>query len=89
MWGCAVIHRGRHKTMTDQHKHWLNCRQAIEQMIGHAKSDNSMDWCWLLRAIDRLGLKMVFLRQLWPLCSPDLNIAGPTNNMYGFRIVKT
>ena len=70
--------------MTDQHKRWLKRRQAIEPMIGHVKSDNRMDRCWLqgalgdalhalscaagynirwlLRAIVRLGLKVVFLR---------------------------
>jgi len=82
--GVEIIHRGRYKTMTDQQKRWLKRRQAIEPMIGHAKSDNRMDRCWLqgalgdalhalscaagynirwlLRAIARLGLKVVFLR---------------------------
>ncbi len=79
-----IIHRGRYKTMTNQQKRWLKRRQAIEPMIGHVKSDNRMDRCWLqgalgdalhalccaagynirwlLRAIARLGLKVVFLR---------------------------
>jgi IS5 family transposase len=82
--GIEIIHRGRYKTMTNQHKRWLKRRQAIEPMIGHVKSDNRMDRCWLqgalgdalhalscaagynirwlLRAIARLGLKVVFLR---------------------------
>ena len=82
--GLEIIHRGRYKTMTDQHKRWLRRCQAIEPMIGHVKSDNRMDRCWLqgalgdalhalscaagynirwlLRAIVRLGLKVVFLR---------------------------
>lgn len=82
--GVEIIHRGRYRTMTDQHKRWLKRRQAIEPMIGHTKSDNRMDRCWLqgalgdalhalscaagynirwlLRAIARLGLKVVFLR---------------------------
>jgi IS5 family transposase len=82
--GIEIIHRGRYKTMTDQQKRWLKRRQAIEPMIGHVKSDNRMDRCWLqgalgdalhalscaagynirwlLRAIVRLGLKVVFLR---------------------------
>ena len=82
--GIEIIHRGRYKTMTDQQKRWLKRRQAIEPMIGHVKSDNRMDRCWLqgalgdalhalscaagynirwlLRAIARLGLKVVFLR---------------------------
>jgi IS5 family transposase len=72
--------------LTDQQKRWLRRRQAIEPMIGHVKSDNRMDRCWLqgalgdalhalscaagynirwlLRAIVRLGLKVVFLRLL-------------------------
>jgi IS5 family transposase len=82
--GIEIIHRGKYKTMTDQQKRWLKRRQAIEPTIGHAKSDNRMDRCWLqgalgdalhalscaagynirwlLRAIVRLGLKVVFLR---------------------------
>ncbi len=82
--GVEIIHRGRYKTMTNQHKRWLKRRQAIEPMIGHVKSDNRMDRCWLqgalgdalhalscaagynirwlLRAIVRLGLKVIFLR---------------------------
>jgi IS5 family transposase len=82
--GIEIIHRGRYKTMTDQQKRWLKRRQAIEPMIGHVKSDNRMDRCWLqgalgdalhalgcaagynirwlLRAIARLGLMVVFLR---------------------------
>jgi IS5 family transposase len=84
--GVQIIHRGRYKTMTSQHKRWLKRRQAIEPMIGHTKSDNRMDRCWLqgalgdalhalscaagynirwlLRAIARLGPKLVFLRLL-------------------------
>ena len=84
--GVEIIHRGKYKTMTDLQKRWLKRRQAIEPMIGHTKSDNRMDRCWLqgalgdalhalscaagynirwlLRAIVRLGLKVVFLRLL-------------------------
>ncbi len=49
--GVEIIHRGRYKTMTDQQKRWLKRRQAIEPMIGHAKSDNRMDRCWLQGAL--------------------------------------
>ncbi len=84
--GVEIIHRGRYKTLTAQQKRWLRRRQAIEPMIGHTKSDNRMDRCWLqgalgdalhtlscaagynirwlLRAIARLGLRLVFLRLL-------------------------
>jgi transposase, IS5 family len=37
--------------MTSQHKRWLKRRQAIEPMIGHTKSDNRMDRCWLQGAL--------------------------------------
>ena len=79
-----IIHIGRYQTMTDQQKRWLKRRQATEPMIGHAKSENRMDRCWLqgalgdalharswaagynirwlLRAIVRLRLKVVFFR---------------------------
>ena len=82
-----LIHRGKHKTLTSQERRWLKRRQAIEPMIGHAKSDNRMDRCWLkgalgdalhalscavgynirwlLRAIMRLGIRLVFLRLLF------------------------
>ena len=46
-----VIHRGRYKSLTSQHKRWLKRRQAIEPMIGHTKSDNRMDRCWLQGAL--------------------------------------
>ena len=84
--GVEIIHRGRYKSLTSQHKRWLKRRQAIEPMIGHTKSDNRMDRCWLqgaigdalhalscaagynirwlLRAIARLGPRLVFLRLL-------------------------
>jgi len=77
-----VIHRGKYKTLAPKEKRWLKRRQAIEPMIGHTKSDNRMDRCWLkgalgdaihalscavgynirwlLRAIARLGIKLVF-----------------------------
>lgn len=42
-----VIHRGKYKTLTSLQRRWLQRRQAIEPMIGHTKSDNRMDRCWL------------------------------------------
>lgn len=46
-----VIHRGKHKTLLPREKRWLKRRQAIEPMIGHTKSDNRMDRCWLKGAL--------------------------------------
>lgn len=42
-----VIHRGKSKSLSAQHKRWLRRRQAVEPAIGHAKADNRMDRCWL------------------------------------------
>ena len=42
-----VIHRGKHKTLTDAQRRWLKRRQAIEPAIGHAKHDHGMHRCWL------------------------------------------
>jgi len=49
--GIEIVHRGRYKTLTLQQKRWLKRRQAIEPMIGHTKSDNRMDRCWLQGAL--------------------------------------
>ena len=49
--GIEIIHRGRYKSLTPQQKRWLKRRQAIEPMIGHTKSDNRMDRCWLQGAL--------------------------------------
>lgn len=43
-----IIHRGRIKTMTKAQRRWLKRRQAVEPAIGHLKSDNRMQGCWLL-----------------------------------------
>ena len=45
--GVEIIHRGKYKTLNAQQRRWLKRRQAIEPAIGHAKSDNRMDRCWL------------------------------------------
>ena len=42
-----IIHRGRFKSLDAQQRKWLKRRQAIEPAIGHTKSDNRMDRCWL------------------------------------------
>jgi IS5 family transposase len=42
-----IIHRGKYKSLTTQQKRWLRRRQAVEPAIGHLKSDNRMDRCWL------------------------------------------
>ncbi len=71
--GVEIIHRGKYQSLTSQQRRWLKRRQAIEPMIGHAKSDNRMDRCWLkgalgynirwlMRAIVRLGIGVVFSR---------------------------
>ncbi len=49
--GVEIIHRGKYKTLTSQQRRWLKRRQAIEPMIGHAKSNNRMDRCWLSGAL--------------------------------------
>lgn len=45
--GMQIIHRGKFKTLTQQQRHWLKRRQAVEPAIGHLKHDNAMDRCWL------------------------------------------
>ena len=42
-----LIHRGKFKSLDAQQRKWLKRRQAIEPAIGHTKSDNRMDRCWL------------------------------------------
>ena len=42
-----LIHRGKFKSLDTQQRRWLKRRQAIEPAIGHTKSDNRMDRCWL------------------------------------------
>jgi IS5 family transposase len=49
--GKQIIHRGRYKSLTPQQKGWLRRRQAVEPAIGHLKSDNRMDRCWLQGAL--------------------------------------
>jgi IS5 family transposase len=49
--GVEIIHRGKYKSLTSQQKRWLRRRQAVEPAIGHLKSDNRMDRCWLQGAL--------------------------------------
>ena len=42
-----IIHRGKYKSLTRPQRRWLKRRQAVEPAIGHLKSDNRMDRCWL------------------------------------------
>ena len=49
--GKQIIHRGKFKSLSRQQKGWLRRRQAIEPAIGHLKSDNRMDRCWLHGAL--------------------------------------
>ncbi len=49
--GMEIIHRGRIKSLSRQHKQWLRRRQAVEPAIGHLKSDHRMDRCWLQGAV--------------------------------------
>ena len=46
-----IIHRGRYRSLSPQQKGWLRRRQAVEPAIGHLKSDNRMDRCWLQGAL--------------------------------------
>lgn len=45
--GVEIIHRGKYKSLTKLQRRWLKRRQAVEPAIGHLKSDNRMDRCWL------------------------------------------
>jgi IS5 family transposase len=45
--GVEIIHRGKYKSLTKQQRRWLKRRQAIDPAIGHLKTDNRMDQCWL------------------------------------------
>lgn len=48
--GLEIIHRGRIKTLTKMQRRWLKRRSAVEPAIGHLKSDNRMQRCWLAGA---------------------------------------
>jgi transposase, IS5 family len=48
--GLEIIHRGKIKTLTKAQRRWLKRRSAVEPAIGHLKSDNRMQRCWLAGA---------------------------------------
>ena len=110
-----IIHRGRIKTMTQMQRRWLKRRQAVEPAIGHLKSDNRMQRCWLqgatgdashalccavgynlrwlMRAVERLGLKGLLLCLLWleqwarfaaALLTQDTTFTGSPSMRTGF-----
>jgi transposase, IS5 family len=45
-----IIHRGKIKTLTKVQRRWLKRRSAVEPAIGHLKTDNRMQRCWLAGA---------------------------------------
>jgi len=49
--GVQIIHRGKHKSLSDHEKRLLKRRRAIEPLIGHTKADHRMDRCWLQGAL--------------------------------------
>ena len=49
--GKLIIHRGKFKSLSAHLRVWLRRRQAVEPAIGHLKSDNRMDRCWLKGAL--------------------------------------
>ena len=100
--GIEIIHRGRYKSLTSQQKRWLKRRQAIEPMIGHTKSDNRMDRCWLQGALGdalhalscaagyniRWLLRAIArLNVAWIFCA--LNFAGRYASIKAFKTVWT
>ena len=42
-----IVHRGKAKRISEQERHQLRRRQAIEPIIGHLKADHRMDRCYL------------------------------------------
>jgi len=46
-----IIHHGKYKSLTKLKRRWLKRRQAVEPTIGHLKSDQRMDRCWLPRQL--------------------------------------
>ena len=46
-----LIHRGKFKRLSPQHRAWLRRRAAVEPAIGHLKADHRLDRCWLKGAL--------------------------------------
>jgi len=42
-----LIHRGKFKSLSPEHRTWLRRRSAVEPAIGHLKADHRLDRCWL------------------------------------------
>jgi IS5 family transposase len=61
-----LIHRGKYKTLSAEHKRCLKRREAIEPLIGHTTQDHGMQRCWL-KGSERDGLHAV-------LCAAGFNI---------------
>ncbi|SCC93547.1 transposase [Thiomonas sp. X19] len=49
--GQHILHRGKFKRMSLQHRGWLRRRSAVEPAIGHLKADHRLDRCWLQGAL--------------------------------------
>ena len=46
-----LIHRGKFKRLSQEHRTWLRRRSAVEPAIGHLKADHRLDRCWLKGAL--------------------------------------
>ena len=49
--GKHILHRGKFKSLSLQHRGWLRRRAAVEPAIGHLKADHRLDRCWLQGAL--------------------------------------
>lgn len=45
--GVTILHRGKHRSMTKEHRLWLKSRQSIKRVFGRLKNDHRMDRNWL------------------------------------------
>ncbi len=46
-----ILHRGKLKSLSLQHRGWLRRRSAVGPAIGHLKADHRLDRCWLQGAL--------------------------------------
>ena len=49
--GKHIVHRGKFKSLSLEHRAWLRRRAAVEPAIGHLKADHRLDRCWLKGAL--------------------------------------
>ncbi len=49
--GIEIIHRGRHKSLTQAQRRWRKRRQVVEEVISHLKADHRMGRCWRLGSL--------------------------------------